>query len=269
MGYRIRSVRLRHLRADQPDRHRRRQPRDHDSRRREESRRRREPQCAEQSRRYTGVADVDRPRSCHSSHGFLSRRLHDEPSNWSIVEGRATKKWADPDTGKITRAGNAFAAMALSIQNGVSIPKTTPSDPPPDVGPINGAVDRLFVALQEVLSACGNMKSACDQTAKWSDLERDQIRALLTDAAIIIAVYEAWPGRFLEGLKEAAVNMVKDAAARDVDRLLTELDSYISGPPEGHTGGPYPPSGTVGVLGSPNPGSNDPTHRGGTYGNAR
>ncbi len=62
--------------------------------------------------------------------------------------------------------------------------------------------------------------------------------------------------------------MVKDAAARDVDRLLTELDSYISGPPEGHTGGPYPPSGTVGVLGSPNPGSNDPTHRGGTYGNA-
>lgn len=196
--------------------------------------------------------------------GFSAGGLDDKPSNWSIVEEFVTKKWADPDTGKIRSAGTAFNTLATSIGN-ISIPKTVPDDPPPDVAPINGAVDRLYTALREVTFACDNMKKACDDTAKWSDLERTQIRALLGNAELIIGIIRTLP-RVPGRAKDSAINAVKAAAARDVDTLLNELDSYISGPPPTDTSGTYPDGGTVAVLGTPNPLSNDATKRGGTYG---
>lgn len=204
----------------------------------------------------------------HAIHptGFSTGGLDDKPSNWSIVEEFVTKKWADPDTGKIRGAGAAFTTLASSIET-ISIPKTTPDDPPPDVTPINGAVDRLYAALREVTFACGNMTKACDDTAKWSDLERDQIRALLGNAEIIIGVIRTLP-RVPGRLKDSAIKAVQVAAARDVDALLNELDSYIAGPPSTDTSGTYPDGGTVSVLGMPNPVLNDATKRGGTYSHA-
>ncbi|CAM3842311.1 putative toxin [Tsukamurella strandjordii] len=157
--------------------------------------------------------------------------LHDLPEDWDIIEGRIEKKWADCDVGKIKSAGEAWTSSVGNLNTAIEAvpPMNTTPDPPPEVPKIDKAVNRVTKTLDEVRLWGQCIASSCDHTQSKSDLERKQIKAILLNARIIIAVLENLPGGPAAGAAaDYAVEKFKDQAAKDVTTLLTELDGFVA-----------------------------------------
>lgn len=157
--------------------------------------------------------------------------LNDTPDDWSIIEGRIEKKWADCDVAKIAAAGTAWRTSASNLDKLIDAvpPMNQTPDPPAEVPKIDKAVNRVTRTLEEVKLWGECIASSCDHTQSKSDIERQQIKAILLNARIIIAVLENLPGGpAASAAADFAVEKFKDQAANDVTTLLNELDGFVA-----------------------------------------
>ncbi|MBF6093980.1 putative toxin [Nocardia cyriacigeorgica] len=175
----------------------------------------------------------------------------DRPAHWDYIEGRVKKKWPDADFTRIGAAGghfHTFGEQANTDSHAMfdEVKSKLADQTEEEIDTILQDLQWLAIAYRDTGDLAKALKTACDEVASKTDLERQQVQAILNSLDVAmkaLLVAEAGTGANPPPAKQVNRKIIESQreellaqAVRDFETLMVELDGFVKTAIESNTG---------------------------------